>query len=121
MQLKLPDIDMVGDMADNIADNAAVAPLYDYYLSRLGMDTLTARRTRAPFGGFTLEQIFFVYYALTQCDHRSLAYAKRVLGFGQTSPEIKVNIPLRNFAKFSEAFGCQPGNEMSPQDRCLVW
>ncbi|KAH7975177.1 hypothetical protein HPB49_024766 [Dermacentor silvarum] len=121
MQLKLPDVDIVGDLADDIADNAVVPPLYDYYLSLLGMDTMTARRTRAPFGGFTLEQIFFVYYALSQCDHRSLAYAKRLLGFGETSPEIKVNIPLRNFAKFSEAFGCQPGNEMSPQDRCLVW
>lgn len=121
MQLRLPDVDIIRDTLENVADNAVVAPLYDYYVSALGMDSATARKTRAPFGGFTLEQLFFIYYAVSRCDLKDASHTKRLLEFGDTPGDVRVNIPLRNFAKFSDAFGCQPGNEMSPQDRCLVW
>ncbi|CAN8001543.1 unnamed protein product, partial [Ixodes hexagonus] len=121
MQLKFSNADLILDMENNIVDNAIVAPLYDYYLRVLGVDTATARKARTPIGGFTAEQLFFVYYALSHCEQKSEPYVERLVSFGETPPSVRVNIPLRNFVKFSEAFGCQSGNEMSPQDHCFVW
>ncbi|XP_064485219.1 neprilysin-1-like [Ornithodoros turicata] len=121
MAVKSPDIDIITDMDSNIVDNGIMVPLYDYYLTLLGMDSETARRTRAPFGTFTVEQLFFIYFAISRCDQRGAEFAKRQLGFGLTPANIKVNLPLKNFPKFAEAFGCQRGNEMCPQDRCLIW
>ncbi|CAN7941422.1 unnamed protein product, partial [Ixodes pacificus] len=121
IQLKFTNADPMLDLEDNVVENAIVAPLYEYYLDVLGVDTATARKARAPIGGFTVEQLFFVYYALSHCEQDSAPYVKRLVEFRETPPDVKLNIPLRNFAKFSEAFGCQSGNEMSPQDRCLVW
>lgn len=121
MALASPEIDIITDMDNNIVDNAIMVPLYDYYLTLLGMNSETARKTRGPFGTFTLEQLFFIYFAIGRCDARGGEFAKRQLGFGLTPANIRVNVPLKNFPKFAGAFGCQHGNEMCPRDRCLIW
>ncbi|KAK6055097.1 hypothetical protein COOONC_07398 [Cooperia oncophora] len=33
----------------------------------------------------------------------------------------RVNLPLRNFPPFAEAFNCSIGTPMNPYEKCRVW
>ena len=38
-----------------------------------------------------------------------------------SSPEYRVIGPMQNFPAFTEAFSCQEGTLMNPEERCRVW
>ncbi|KAG0429654.1 hypothetical protein HPB47_023418 [Ixodes persulcatus] len=67
------------------------------------------------------EQLFFVYYALDNCeasddDYRSRAFETRFA----LPPEDRVNFPLIHFEEFKKAFSCPAGSPMAQPDRCVV-
>ncbi|CAN7941489.1 unnamed protein product [Ixodes pacificus] len=67
------------------------------------------------------EQLFFVYYALDNCeasddDYRSRAFETRFA----LPPEDRVNFPLVHFEEFKKAFSCPAGSPMAQPDRCVV-
>ncbi|KAL1477635.1 hypothetical protein MTO96_017099 [Rhipicephalus appendiculatus] len=70
----------------------------------------------------TMEQIFFIAYALTRCEvtrKRSVYYYLRPRE--QIPDRFRTMIPLMNFERFSESFGCKVGTIMNPDQKCLVW
>ncbi|XP_072144489.1 neprilysin-1-like [Dermacentor andersoni] len=62
------------------------------------------------------DQLFFVWYALDNCENSDPAYQIRQYEtWKRLPPDLAVNFPLRHLARsFGEAFGCQPGSFMRP-------
>ncbi|CAN7992937.1 unnamed protein product [Ixodes hexagonus] len=64
-------------------------------------------------------QLFFVYYALDQCEHSDAAFQRRqFLLRGQPSAGMRVNLPLRHVPAFAEAFGCGYGDNLRASAVC---
>ncbi|KAK8761771.1 hypothetical protein V5799_026964 [Amblyomma americanum] len=116
------DVEVRMKLEENIADNAAVGPLHDTYLSVLTSQD-GAERLKISVDGHRLDmqQLFFVLYAVGLCDNPSHESWVRKLMFGEVPGRLRTNIPLMNFAKFSAAFGCPEGAPMNPTRKCIVW
>ncbi|KAL1427737.1 hypothetical protein MTO96_017168 [Rhipicephalus appendiculatus] len=75
-----------------------------------------------PSPTFRPSSLFFLYYALDNCErsdrtHRAHEYSS----WRRLPAEQRVNLPLRQMAHFAEAFGCAPGKSaMAPANRCGV-
>ncbi|KAG0444622.1 hypothetical protein HPB47_013584 [Ixodes persulcatus] len=64
-------------------------------------------------------QLFFVYYALDQCEHSDAAFQRRQFNLrGQPSAATRVNLPLRHVPEFAEAFGCVYGDNLRAEATC---
>ncbi|KAG0414315.1 hypothetical protein HPB47_008512 [Ixodes persulcatus] len=64
-------------------------------------------------------QLFFVYYALDQCEHSDAAFQRRQFNLrGQPSAATRVNLPLRHVPEFAEAFGCVYGDNLRAEAAC---
>ncbi|XP_075530013.1 neprilysin-1-like [Dermacentor variabilis] len=121
--------DLIGDnfearlrLDENIADNAIIGPLYDMYMKAL-LSQDGADRLKVSLDGrqLSMEQLFFVLYAVGLCDNPNSDVWKRKLNFSEIPGKLRVNIPLKNFAKFSTAFNCPIGAPMNPTRKCTVW
>ncbi|KAH7938777.1 neprilysin-1 [Rhipicephalus sanguineus] len=121
--------DLIGDnfearlrLEDNIADNAVIGPLFDMYMKTLmsqdGADKLKITVDGRQLG---MNQLFFILYAVGLCDNPNSEVWKRKLMFGEIPGKLRVNIPLKNFARFSTAFNCPLGSPMNPTRKCTVW
>ncbi|XP_077552945.1 uncharacterized protein LOC144167623 [Haemaphysalis longicornis] len=61
------------------------------------------------------DQLFFVYYALDNCESSDATYQLRQYDmWHRLPPELAVNFPLRYMPHFGEAFKCSPGSPMRP-------
>lgn len=70
------------------------------------------------------DQLFFLYYALDNCEHSGEAFKLfQYRTSGRLPPEYQVNFPLRHLPQFSEAFNCGSGTAMRlPEDAiCSVF
>ncbi|KAK8764862.1 hypothetical protein V5799_032528 [Amblyomma americanum] len=109
-------------LEENIADNAILGPLHDMYTKILksqdGADKLMISIDERK---LDMQQLFFVLYAVGLCDNPSHDLWVRKLKFGDIPGKLRVNIPLMNFGKFSDAFGCPAGAPMNPARKCTVW
>ncbi|KAH9380078.1 hypothetical protein HPB48_011163 [Haemaphysalis longicornis] len=121
--------DLIGDnfearmrLEENLADNAILGPLYDMYMKTLrsqdGADRLTVSVDESQ---LNMRQLFFILYAVGLCDNPNRDAWVRKLNFGEIPGRLRVNIPLMNFAKFSDAFSCAPGTTMNPTRKCTIW
>lgn len=70
---------------------------------------------------FTSEMLFFVYFALDNCESTDAVYRQRRRS--SLPADILVNLPLRHLREFSAAFGCLEGSNMLPDDNfaCKVF
>ena len=105
-------------LGENIADHGGVSIAYTALMNALD------GKVPAPIDGFTAEQRFFLGYAhvwaqnitdeekarLTRLDVHSLA-------------ENRVNVTLRNFQSFFDAFGIKEGDKMwrPVEERVIIW
>ncbi|KAH8032097.1 hypothetical protein HPB51_023081 [Rhipicephalus microplus] len=121
--------DLIGDnfearlrLEDNIADNAVIGPLFDMYMKTL-MSQDGADKLKITVNGrqLSMDQLFFILYAVGLCDNPNSEVSKRKLMFGEIPGKLRVNIPLKNFARFSKAFHCPLGSPMNPTRKCMVW
>ncbi|KAL1483275.1 hypothetical protein MTO96_033302 [Rhipicephalus appendiculatus] len=121
--------DLIGDnfearlrLEDNIADNAIIGPLFDMYMKTL-MSQDGADKLKISVNGrqLSMDQLFFTLYAVGLCDNPDGEVWKRKLMFGEIPGKLRVNIPLKNFARFSTAFNCPLGSPMNPTRKCTVW
>ena len=58
------------------------------------------------------------------CDKSTPERERLLLLINPHSPlRLRVNVPMRNFDKFSYAFKCKAGDGMflAPKDRCQLW
>ncbi|XP_064470983.1 uncharacterized protein LOC135385545 [Ornithodoros turicata] len=65
------------------------------------------------------DQLFFMYYALDNCEYSDQAYrAHDFLHKHRVPPEHRVNLPLRNLPQFARAFNCSPQDYMKAPIPC---
>ncbi|KAK8787008.1 hypothetical protein V5799_023213 [Amblyomma americanum] len=69
--------------------------MWNYDLRLAGLEELTAK------------QLFFIYFALDNCESADPAFHKPSM-----TPEYKVNVPLRHINEFAQAFGCNAQDHM---------
>ncbi|KAL1487184.1 hypothetical protein MTO96_031066 [Rhipicephalus appendiculatus] len=62
----------------------------------------------------TADQLFFIYFALDNCESRDPAFRH-----GMVSAKQAVNVPLKHLSQFAEAFKCRPGAPMAGLD-CML-
>ncbi|KAH9370931.1 neprilysin-1-like [Haemaphysalis longicornis] len=108
------------DVQELFRDVASVAPLLDAFRERQRSPRLSVRVSRVRV--LEPEQLFFVNFALSLCDHHSRATLGRLqTKLGVVPATVRVNLALANSKGFARAFGCRPGRPMSPTQRCKVW
>lgn len=113
-------------LAENIADNGGIRTAWRAFKSsNEGGNSGKEFEVVPKMETFTPEQLFFIVYAQTWCaayrNNASLAY---VIDTDEHVPEpYRVNLPLANFAPFSETFSCPIGSRMNlpPEKRCMLW
>ena len=74
--------------------------------------------------GLTNDQLFFVAYAQAWCSVQTPeSEAERVQRDPHSPPRFRVNGPVRNVRVFGEAFGCEVGQPLYPEedDICVIW
>ncbi len=73
---------------------------------------------------YTPEQQLFIGYAHAWCSKtRPEATRLRTATNPHSPPELRVNVPMRNFPPFAQAFSCREGDRMvqPAASRCEVW
>ncbi|KAH6937592.1 hypothetical protein HPB50_001881 [Hyalomma asiaticum] len=73
----------------------------------------------AQLPGLSVDQLFFVYYALDNCEAADAVYQEH----HWLPARYRVNVPLRNVVEFAELFKCPPDSDMvrvSFVPRCTV-
>ncbi|KAH9375128.1 hypothetical protein HPB48_007214 [Haemaphysalis longicornis] len=109
-------------LEENVADNAILGPLYDMYIKNIAPRSGDERlKVTVDERQLDMEQLFFVLYAVGLCDNPNRDSWIRKLRFGEIPGKLRVNIPLKNFPKFSKAFHCPTGTPMNPTQKCTVW
>jgi putative endopeptidase len=72
--------------------------------------------------GLTDDQLLFVAFAQGWCSVSSPEYLKMmVLSNPHAPPEFRVNGPVTNLPEFHEAFSCEVGKPLHPENTCTVW
>jgi predicted metalloendopeptidase len=113
----LPGVSLNGELTlgENIADLGGLKQAYIGY--RAADDPNSEFMTE-----LTDDQLFFVAYAQLWCAHVKPEMAERLVKADpHSNPEYRVVGPMQNFAAFAEAFSCEDGTPMNPEERCEVW
>lgn len=67
------------------------------------------------------DQLFFLYYALDNCERSDDAYQARAFDTRfELPPEERVNFPLLQMDAFKHAFGCRGRSPMATASQCSV-
>ncbi|XP_046730460.1 membrane metallo-endopeptidase-like 1 [Silurus meridionalis] len=106
-------------LGENIADNGGVRQAYKAYMKWVERE---GEESRLP--GLLLDpkQLFFLNFAQVWCGACRPEYAIQSIKTDPHSPlEYRVLGSLQNFDAFSEAFQCQRGSSMNPEEKCRVW
>jgi Predicted metalloendopeptidase len=100
---------------ENIADLGGVKLAWSAFKTRSGDEP--------PFvQGLSDDQLFFVAYGQNWCSLMSPELEKMLVTVDPHSPSrYRVIGPLQNVSAFRDAFSCQAGQPMAPQNRCEVW
>jgi putative endopeptidase len=102
---------------ENIADLGGVKHAFLAYRKlRAGAATVDVA------GGLTEDQQFFVAVGQAWCGKdRPEKALELVTSDVHAPPRWRINGTLRNLPEFAVAFGCTPGQPMSPVERCTIW
>ena len=74
------------------------------------------------YAGLTGDQLVFVAFAQGWCTIATPAMEEqRVKTDPHSPPRFRVNGTVMNTPQFAEAFGCEKGAPMAPEDACEVW
>ena len=70
----------------------------------------------------TNDQLVFLAWAQGWCTLMSPEIARlRVTTDPHSPPRFRVNGPMSHISAFAEAFQCEPGTPMRPEEQCVVW
>ncbi|GAA6110341.1 membrane metallo-endopeptidase-like 1 [Tachysurus ichikawai] len=106
-------------LGENIADNGGVRQAYKAYMKWVKRE---GEEPRLPGLDMDHKQLFFLNFAQVWCGACRPEYAIQSIKTDPHSPlEYRVLGSLQNFEAFSEAFQCQKGTPMNPQEKCRVW
>ncbi|CAN8015641.1 unnamed protein product [Ixodes persulcatus] len=112
-----------GTLESSIADNAGLRQAFKAY--RVYMTKYEEKYGIYSIPGtepYTMDQLFFIAYALSRCE---VARKRSMYFFLKPRDAIpnrfRTIIPLMNFERFADAFGCRVGTIMNPEQKCIVW
>ncbi|KAI4889948.1 hypothetical protein NFI96_015103 [Prochilodus magdalenae] len=106
-------------LGENIADNGGVRQAYKAYMKWVERE---GEEPRLPGLDLDHKQLFFLNFAQVWCGACRPEYAIQSIKTDPHSPlEYRVLGSLQNFQAFSEAFQCQRGTPMNPEEKCRVW
>ncbi|KAK3536750.1 hypothetical protein QTP86_022991 [Hemibagrus guttatus] len=106
-------------LGENIADNGGVRQAYKAYMKWVERE---GEEPRLPGLDMDHKQLFFLNFAQVWCGACRPEYAIQSIKTDPHSPlEYRVLGSLQNFEAFSEAFQCQKGAPMNPEEKCRVW
>ncbi|CAN7985792.1 unnamed protein product, partial [Ixodes hexagonus] len=111
-------------IVENMLDNAALPIAYRVFrkLIRKSRSRGATDWVLKSLPEINSERMFFLAFATMFCDLKRTRALKMQLTHGPFSPaNYRVNLPLMNFPKFSEAFDCGPGDGMTVEESCKVW
>jgi len=106
-------------LGENVADMGGLKLAYQAMRTRGAGGSGPAEKAR-----FSPEQQFFLGFAHAWCSKdRPEAIRMRTATNPHSPPVLRVNVPMRNFAPFAQAFSCREGDRMvsPPANRCEVW
>ncbi|KAH8008852.1 hypothetical protein HPB51_005899 [Rhipicephalus microplus] len=91
-----------------LAQSAALALAYAAFKELLSVERVWKVDFRLlPLADVTSEQLFFLFYALDNCERSDKPYrVHRFKAWRILPPEYRVNIPLRHLPQFAQAFRC---------------
>ena len=104
-------------LGENIADLGGVKLAFRAYraLRATASDEVEA-------DGFTEDQMFFLGVGQAWCSKRRDEELRRRVKVDPHAPsQFRVNGPLMNLPEFHDAFRCEAGRPMHPEDTCQVW
>uniref|UniRef100_A0AAR2K180 Membrane metallo-endopeptidase-like 1 n=1 Tax=Pygocentrus nattereri TaxID=42514 RepID=A0AAR2K180_PYGNA len=109
----------ISTLGENIADNGGVRQAYKAYMKWVERE---GEEPRLPGLDLDHKQLFFLNFAQVWCGACRPEYAIQSIKTDPHSPlEYRVLGSLQNFEAFSEAFQCERGAPMNPDEKCRVW
>lgn len=117
------NLNINGTLESNIADNAGLRQAFKAYrVYMIKYEELYGMYAIPGTEPYTMDQVFFIAYALSRCEVSRKRSMYSYLNPRETIPNrFRTIIPLMNFERFSEAFGCRVGTIMNPEQKCIVW
>uniref|UniRef100_A0A0K0EUX0 Phosphate-regulating neutral endopeptidase (inferred by orthology to a human protein) n=1 Tax=Strongyloides venezuelensis TaxID=75913 RepID=A0A0K0EUX0_STRVS len=105
---------------ENIADNGGLKIAHRAYMKYL--QSINGEEPKVPgFENFTSEQLFFISFGRTFCEHKSKFHKEQEMKHAHTPSEIRFNVALSNYKPFSDAFKCELNSKMNPESKCELW
>ncbi|CAN7996748.1 unnamed protein product [Ixodes hexagonus] len=102
-----------------IRDTLALRPLLEVFLRSTleeSSESVAGLSLKVEQRWLSSEQLFFVHWALGQCEDPQLERRQRF--FKETPTKIRINVPLANFDHFLEVWHCPKGSAMRPWRTC---
>ncbi|XP_072141314.1 phosphate-regulating neutral endopeptidase PHEX-like [Dermacentor andersoni] len=109
---------------EDLADNTGLQTAFKAYTKVLEEECAGQDTHLKDLETFDGMQLFFILRAMTMCkiaDKYSLNEDIRKVKF--SSPQKRVNVPLKNLDEFGKAFNCSLGSPMHPykNETCSLW
>lgn len=114
-----PGVPLVGErvLAESIADLGGISLAYEAFAQQ------SSPSLDAPFGEhLSHRQLFFVAFAQQSCSKATPEHLGLQAARSPHAPApARVNAAVANSPEFWDAFACEPGRPMHPEDACEVW
>uniref|UniRef100_A0A0K0FNJ7 Phosphate-regulating neutral endopeptidase (inferred by orthology to a human protein) n=1 Tax=Strongyloides venezuelensis TaxID=75913 RepID=A0A0K0FNJ7_STRVS len=106
---------------ENIADNGGLKIAHRAYMKYL--QSIGGEEPKIPgFEKFNSEQLFFMSFGRSYCEHRNKDSLKKMIEKETHAPaEIRTIVTLSNYKPFSDAFNCPVNSKMNPVHKCELW
>ncbi len=103
-------------LGENTADNGGLR------IAMMALEQRLSNQKVAEIDGFTPLQRIFLGFAQVFCGSDREAEAKRLATVDSHSPgQFRVNGVVSNMPEFQQAFSCEKGSAMAPENTCRVW
>jgi endothelin-converting enzyme/putative endopeptidase len=115
-----PGVHVKGELTlgENIADFGGIKESYEAYKAWVAEQGVEPQLI----DGLTNEQLFFVATAQSWCSVSSPQIDELLASVDPHSPpKFRVNVPMSHLPAFWEAFSCDAGAPMHPEQVCSVW
>lgn len=105
-------------LGENGADNAGIRLSYMALLGGLENGSVSKEKI----DGYTPQQRFFLGFAQVWCESQRPEALRQQVRTNPHSPgQFRVIGTVQNQPEFGKAFGCSPGEPMTPANACRVW
>lgn len=104
---------------ENIADSGGMSIAYEAYQI---LKQTRQQYTLPGFENYTLDQLFTLGFAMTQCGYYPPWYLHSHVHSDEHTPyEQRINGIMMNFDKFETIWGCPKNAPMNPPKKCKIW